>query len=276
MLPGPGGRAGADQGGGAAEGGQSVDSLLAEDPAAIGDYRLLGRLGAGGMGLVYLGRSPAGRLVAIKTVHARFAAEPGFRARFRREVTAAKAVSGAFTAALIDADPQARKPWLATEFLAGCTLQDAIDEHGPMPGPAVFALGAGLAEALASMHRAGVVHRDLKPTNVMLTRDGPRVIDFGIAHTTEVSMITQAGHVVGSPGYLSPEQATGDATGPPSDVFSLGAVLVFAATGQGPYGAAAPAALIFRIAHGRPDLTAVTDPRLRELPSPRRSPAARH
>ncbi|MFI0351370.1 serine/threonine-protein kinase [Actinomadura sp. 9N407] len=235
------------------------------DPEEIGGYRLLGRLGAGGMGLVFLGRSPAGLMVAIKVIHERFAHDPNFRARFRREVTTARAVSGAFTAPVIDADPEAPSPWLVTTFLEGKPLNEAVAEHGALPAPAVAALGAGLAEALISIHRAGIVHRDLKPHNVMLSPDGPKVIDFGIAHAADVSAITQAGAVVGSPGYMSPEQARGLDTGPAGDVFSLGAVLAFAATGQGPFGRALLQVMVYRVVHEEPRLGGIEDPRLRQL-----------
>ncbi|MFC9969769.1 PQQ-binding-like beta-propeller repeat protein [Spirillospora sp. NPDC127200] len=235
------------------------------DPPEIGGYRLLKRLGAGGMGLVFLGRSPAGLLVAIKVVHARFADDPQFRARFRREVTTAKAVSGAFTAPVIDADPEAASPWLVTTFLPGRPLNEAVADHGPLPAPAVAGLGAGLAEALVSIHRAGIVHRDLKPHNVMLTPDGPRVIDFGIAHAADISAITRAGAVVGSPGYMSPEQARGRETGPAGDVFSLGAVLAFAATGEGPFGRAQMQVMVYRVVHEEPRLDGIDDPRLRQV-----------
>ena len=239
--------------------------LKPDDPREVGGYRLLGRLGEGGMGQVFLGRSVSGLMVAVKVIHARFADDPEFRARFRREVGTARAVSGAFTAPVIDADPDAPSPWLVTTFLAGRPLNEAVAEHGPLPPPAVAALGAGLAEALMSIHRAGIVHRDLKPHNVMLSPDGPRVIDFGIARTADVSAITQLGAVIGSPGYMSPEQARGEDTGPPGDVFSLGAVLTFAATGTGPFGQAQLQVMVYRVVHEEPDLGGVADPRLRSI-----------
>ncbi|MQY09293.1 protein kinase domain-containing protein [Actinomadura macrotermitis] len=239
--------------------------LEADDPAEIGGYQLVGRLGAGGMGQVFLGRSPAGLLVAIKVIHERYTGDPQFRARFRREVTTARAVSGAFTAPVIDADPEARSPWLVTTFLPGRPLNEVVEEHGPLPPQAVRSLGAGLAEALISIHRAGIVHRDLKPHNVMLTPDGPKVIDFGIAHAADISAITRAGAVVGSPGYMSPEQATGRETGPAGDVFSLGAVLAFAATGSGPFGRARMEVMIYRVVHERPRLDGIGDPGFRSL-----------
>jgi outer membrane protein assembly factor BamB len=242
-----------------------MDPLQAEDPRRIRDYQLLGRLGAGGMGTVYLGRSPAGLPVAVKVVHAELAAEPSFRTRFAREVTAARAVSGAFTAPVIDADPNASSPWLVTAFLPGMTLHDAIAGYGPFPVPAVYALAASLAEALVSVHRAGVVHRDLKPANVILAPDGPRLIDFGIAHAADAAVVTRTGSLIGSPGFLSPEQAVGGATGPASDVFAFGAVLTFAATGEGPFGRGSAPALIYWVVHDPPRLEGVPDPELRAL-----------
>jgi serine/threonine protein kinase len=262
--------------------GNAMDPLRAEDPRRVGAYHLLGRLGAGGMGMVYIGRSPAGLPVAIKVVHPELADDPSFRGRFAREVTAARAVSGAFTAAVIDADPDAPSPWLATAFLPGMTLHDAVAEHGPFPVPAVYALGASLAEALISVHRAGVVHRDLKPANVILAQDGPRLIDFGIAHAADAAVLTRTGSLIGSPGFLAPEQAVGGATGPASDVFALGAVLGFAATGESPFGRGSAPALIYRVVHNAPRLDGVADPELRALiaacldKNPRNRPAPAH
>ncbi|MFC9969768.1 PQQ-binding-like beta-propeller repeat protein [Spirillospora sp. NPDC127200] len=242
-----------------------MQPLQADDPEHLGPYLLLARLGAGGMGRVHLARSPAGRPVAVKVVHAELAAEPDFRARFRREITAAGRVSGAFTAAVIDADPDAPAPWLATAFLPGLSLDAAVAAHGPFPLPAVTALGAALAEGLAAVHRAGVVHRDLKPGNVQLTPDGPRVLDFGIARPADSGAITRSGMMVGSPGYMSPEQAAGEDTGPAGDVFALGAVLVFTATGQGPFGTGPMHAMLYRIRHEPPQIGGVADPALRAL-----------
>jgi outer membrane protein assembly factor BamB len=245
--------------------GSVMDPLQADDPRRIRGYQLLGRLGSGGMGTVFLGRSPAGLPVAIKVVHAELAEEPSFRSRFAREVTAARAVSGAFTAPVIDADPTAPSPWLVTAYLPGMTLHDAVVRYGPFPVPAVYALAASLAVALVSVHRAGVVHRDLKPANVMLAPDGPRLIDFGIAHAADATVVTRAGSLIGSPGFLSPEQAVGGATGPASDVFAFGAVLTFAATGEGPFGRGSAPALIYRVVHDPPRLDGVVDPELRDM-----------
>jgi serine/threonine protein kinase len=231
-----------------------ISELRRDDPASVGSYRLLGRLGTGGMGQVFLGQSPGGRLVAVKVIRPELADEAGFRARFAREVTAARNVSGLFTALVVDADPEAPVPWLATAYVSGPSLAEAVNEHGPLPAPSVLALGAGLAEGLGVIHAAGVVHRDLKPANVLLAHDGPRVIDFGIARALETSMLTQSGTVMGSPGFMSPEQAEGAEVGPPSDVFSLGAVLAFAATGEGPFGSGPTPALLYRVVNRDPDL----------------------
>ena len=235
-----------------------LKDLSAGDPTSVGPYRLLGRLGAGGMGQVYLARSPGGRLVAIKLIRPDLAEERGFRARFSSEIAAAKNVSGIYTAAVVDADADAELPWMATVYVPGPSLADAVDDNGPLPVRSVLALAAGLAEALQAIHRAGVVHRDLKPSNVLLASDGPRVIDFGISLALERSMMTATGMVIGSPGFMSPEQARGRReVGPPSDVFSLGAVLAFAATGNSPFGTGPTPALLYRVVNEEPDLTAI-------------------
>ena len=237
-----------------------VEGLRAGDPQSMGPYRLLGRLGAGGMGQVFLGRSAGGRLVAVKVIRPELAGEPGFRARFAREVAAARTVCGLFTAPVADADVQGPVPWLATAYVAGPSLADAVDAQGPLPVASVLTLAAGLAEGLEAIHAAGLVHRDLKPSNVLLAEDGPRVIDFGISRAAEASVLTQTGTVMGSPGFMSPEQAQGREVGPPSDVFSLGAVLTFAATGQGPFGTGATPALIYRVVHQQPDTAGLPRP----------------
>ena len=237
-----------------------MEELRADDPPRIGPYLLLRRLGAGGMGQVFLGRSPGGRLVAVKVIRAELAGDPGFRARFAREVTAARRVSGVFTAPVVDADPTAPLPWLVTGFVNGLSLAEALDEHGALPVASVLALAAGLAEGLGAIHSAGVVHRDLKPSNVLLAADGPRVIDFGISRAVDATQMTRTGTVIGSPAFMSPEQVEGGAVGPASDVFSLGAVLVFAATGEGPFGHGAPTALLYRVVHGTPRLDRLPGP----------------
>ena len=236
-----------------------ADDLLPTDPEWVGPYRLLGRLGAGGMGEVYLARSPGGRLVAVKVIRPELAADPGFRARFAREAAAARTVSGAFTAPVVDADTEAPRPWLATAYVPGPSLAEAVAQRGPLPPGVVLTLGAGLAEGLQAIHAAGLVHRDLKPSNVLLAEDGPRVIDFGIARAADGSGLTQTGMILGSPGFLSPEQAEGRAVGPSSDVFSLGSVLNFAASGEGPFGAGSVASLVYRVVNGEPNLSGVPE-----------------
>ena len=234
-----------------------MQELQGGDPQRIGPYRLVGRLGAGGMGMVFAGRSAGGRLVAVKVIRGELAADPEFRVRFAREVAAASSVSGLFTAPVVDADVDGPVPWLATAYVAGPSLGDAVREHGPWAAAPVLALAAGLAEGLSAIHAAGLVHRDLKPSNVLLAQDGPRVIDFGISRAAEATALTRADLVIGSPGFMSPEQAEGRDTGPPSDVFSLGAVLAFAASGKGPFGTGSTAALVYRVVHGTPALDGV-------------------
>ncbi|MGP4016237.1 serine/threonine-protein kinase [Saccharopolyspora sp. 5N708] len=255
-----------------------MQALDEADPRRIGDYAVLRRLGRGAMGTVYLGRSPGGRFVAVKVVRAELVADDRFRARFRREVEMARRVGGFWTAVVVDADPDAAQPWLATEYVAGPSLHHAVTMQGPLPEPAALRLVAGLAEALGAIHRAGLVHRDLKPYNVLLGGDGPRLIDFGIARAVHNTALTATGEFVGTPGFLSPEQVSGDPIGPASDVFGLGAVLVFATTGTGPYGTGDTdtAVLLHRVAHGEPELGG-TPPAVRELASAclRRDPADR-
>ncbi len=228
-----------------------VRDLEPGDPVVIGPYRLNGQLGAGGMGRVFLGLSAGGRLVAVKVIRADLATDPGFRARFQREVAVARRVSHQFTAPVIDADLDGPVPWLATAYVAGPSLADAVAEHGALPARTVLKLAAGLAEGLSAIHAAGVVHRDLKPSNVLLASDGPRVIDFGISLGGEGGALTSTGLVMGSPGYMSPEQAQGRAVGPASDVYSLGAILTFAATGEGPFGSGSNMTLIHRLVSGQ-------------------------
>jgi eukaryotic-like serine/threonine-protein kinase len=227
------------------------------DPVVMGPYRLRGQLGLGGMGRVFLGLSAGGRLVAVKVIRADLAMDPEFRGRFQREVAAARKVSHQFTAPVIDADLDGPVPWLATAYVAGPSLADAVAEHGPLPAGSVLQLAAGLAEGLSAIHAAGVVHRDLKPSNVLLASDGPRVIDFGISLTGDGGALTRTGLVVGSPGFMSPEQAEGREVGPASDVFSLGAVLTFAATGQGPFGTGSNMTLVHRLVSGQAALNRV-------------------
>ncbi|MGA5604796.1 protein kinase domain-containing protein [Streptomyces griseoincarnatus] len=252
-----------------------------DEPTVVGPYRLLGRLGSGGMGRVYLGRSAGGRTVAVKIVHPHFALDEEFRARFRREVDAARRVGGAWTAPVLDADPDARVPWVATAYAAGPSLTAAVTELGPLPEHTVRTLGAGLAEALTAVHGLGLVHRDVKPSNVLLTLDGPLLIDFGIARATEgTASLTSTGVSIGSPGYMSPEQILGKGVTGAADVFSLGAVLAYAATGAPPFPGDSSAALLYRVVHEPPeldgltgDLREVTEACLDKDPSARPSPA---
>ncbi|MFJ8336674.1 PQQ-binding-like beta-propeller repeat protein [Streptomyces sp. NPDC094437] len=236
-----------------------MDALRPDDPRELGGYRMLGQLGAGGMGRVYLARSPGGRTVAVKVVRPDLAADADFRERFRHEVDIAKAVSGRYTAPVVAADPDASLPWLATSYVLGPDLTDVVAAHGALPERTVRALAAGLAAALQEIHAAGLIHRDLKPSNVLLAADGPRVIDFGIARAVDGNRMTQTGVVVGSPGYMPPEQALGQHVGPAGDVFSLGAVLAFAATGRATFGdgAVSHAALLYQVVHGEPDVDGV-------------------
>ncbi|WP_432096877.1 protein kinase domain-containing protein [Streptomyces sp. bgisy100] len=247
-----------------------MDGLRSDDPQRIGAYRLLGRLGAGGMGLVYLARSDRGRTVAVKLVRQELAEQEEFRRRFRQEVQAARRVGGAWTAPVLDADTEAPTPWVATGYIAGPSLQSVIAGHGPLPERSVRFLTAGLARALMDIHGAGLIHRDLKPSNVLVTIDGPRVIDFGIARALESVTgdghgLTRTGSLVGSPGFMSPEQVRGERITAACDVFCLGSVLAYAATGKLPFGSASSGvALMFRIAEEAPNLDALPEG-LREL-----------
>ncbi|WP_069758832.1 serine/threonine-protein kinase [Streptomyces sp. LUP47B] len=239
-------------------------TLRENDPESVGGYRIESRIGTGGMGVVYLGRSASGRAVAVKVVHTRYADNPEFRARFRQEIAAARRVSGAFTAPVVDADPEAQRPWMATAFVPGRTLADRVDESGPLDWPALRRLGTELAEALREIHRAEVVHRDLKPSNVLLLEsegdDGAvRVIDFGISRAADSDVRTQTGMVMGSPPFMAPEQfSRPHEVGSAVDVFSLGAVLVYAATGHSPFEAENAYLAAYNTVHG--------EPRLGELP----------
>ncbi|MFI7403506.1 PQQ-binding-like beta-propeller repeat protein [Streptomyces sp. NPDC049541] len=237
-----------------------VDQLTQHDPRRIGPFEVLGRLGAGGMGLVYLARSASGRRVAIKTVRTELAEDQLFRVRFSREVEAARAVSGFYTAAVVDADARAAVPWLATAYVPAPSLEEIVNECGPLPAQAVRWLAAGVAEALQSIHGAGLVHRDLKPSNVLVVEDGPRVIDFGIASGVSNTRLTMTNVAVGTPAYMSPEQAkdSRSVTGA-SDVFSLGSMLVFAATGHPPFHGANPVETVFMLLREGPDLEGLPD-----------------
>ncbi|MEU3408313.1 serine/threonine-protein kinase [Streptomyces sp. NPDC006670] len=248
-----------------------MEQLHPSDPHHIGPYRILSRLGAGGMGQVYLARSDRGRTVAVKLVHPGLAAREEFRARFRQEVAAARRVGGTWTAPVLDADTEAPVPWFATGYVAGPSLRQAVaHDFGPLPARTVRILAAGLAHALQEIHRAGLIHRDLKPSNVLLTLDGPRVIDFGIARPLEdpAGGMTRTGELVGSPGFMAPEQVRGETVTPACDVFCLGAVLAYAATGRLPFGDAerpgGTAGLLLRIVEAEPELDGVPA-ELREL-----------
>ena len=234
-----------------------VEPLGADDPHQVGDFRLQARLGAGGMGRVYLGYSPGGRPVAVKVVHPELARDPEFMQRFRREVAAAQAVSGAYTAAVVGAGPDDTPPWLATTYVPGPSLADLVTRNGPLPEAAAWRLAGGLAEALQAIHAQGLVHRDLKPGNILIAADGPRVIDFGISRTTSGTVVTATQTAIGTPAYMSPEQAQGLLVSTASDIFSLGSVLAFATSGVSPFGGGEMFAVGFRVVHGQPDLTGV-------------------
>ncbi|MGW1075580.1 serine/threonine-protein kinase [Streptomyces sp. NPDC002537] len=267
-----------------------MQPLGTEDPQVIGAYRLLGRLGAGGMGRVYLGRSAGGRTVAVKAVHPHFAVDEQFRARFRREVEAARRVAGdarpdgrQWTAPVLDADPDAPVPWVATGYVAGPSLTEAVLDTGALPEPTVRTLAAGLAEALAAVHALGLVHRDVKPSNVLLALDGPRLIDFGIARASDATAsLTETGVSIGSPGYMAPEQILGEEVTGAADVFSYGAVLAYAATGEPPFPGGNSAALLYRVVHEPPvlgpgltgGLRALVESCLAKSPTDRPTPTA--
>jgi serine/threonine protein kinase len=253
-----------------------MKALAPDDPRVIGEYRLRAQLGAGGMGRVYLGLSPAGRAVAVKVVNPDLAGDAEFLHRFGQEVAAARAVSGIYTAPVVASGLNESPPWLATAFVPGPSLDQVVSEHGPLPEPALWPLLAGLTEALAAIHACGVVHRDLKPANVLLATDGPRVIDFGISRATDGTVLTAAGVVFGTPGFMSPEQAEGKPAGPASDIFALGCVITYAATGAGPFGTGTAAAVLYRVVHAGAALDRVP-PALREMLSGclAKDPAAR-
>ncbi|MEI7032705.1 bifunctional serine/threonine-protein kinase/ABC transporter substrate-binding protein [Streptomyces pratensis] len=240
-----------------------MDDLRPTDPARIGGHRLLGRLGTGGMGVVYLGRTDAGALAAIKVILPEYAGDEDFRTRFRREVEAARRVDSPWAVPVTGADTGAAQPWLATEFVPGPALSDVIVRYGPLPVRSVMVLGRLLSRALSAVHAAGLVHRDVKPGNVLLAARGPRLIDFGIARAADATALTGTGIVVGTPGFLPPEQASGDPAGAAGDVFSLGCLLAYAATGRPPFGSGAVDALLYRTVHDAPDLDGIEAPALR-------------
>src|ERR1700733_7144576 len=231
-----------------------MQPLTSDDPATIGGYRLEARLGSGGMGQVYLAFTPAGRPVALKVVRPDLGDDQDFRIRFEQEIQAAQRVRGLYTAELIDADVAATPPWLVTAYVSGPSLEDVIDNNGPMPEAMVFRLVAGVAEALQAIHAAGVIHRDLKPSNVLLAQDGPRVIDFGIARALAATPMTRTGASMGSPDYMSPEQILNRPVTPAIDVFALGSLAAFAAVGRLPFGRGQITEVAERVVREPPDL----------------------
>ncbi|WP_049564251.1 serine/threonine-protein kinase [Streptomyces sp. SBT349] len=238
--------------------------LEPDDPREVGGYRIAARLGAGGMGRVYLSHTPGGRAVALKVIRAEFGEDPDFRHRFQREVRAAERVQGLYTAPVLDSDTEGPRPWLATAYIPGPSLAEVVGRHGRLPVEAVFRLIAGIGEALQVIHAAGLVHRDLKPSNVLLATDGPRVIDFGIARAVEGTALTHSGVVVGTPSFMAPEQAAGGRVSPATDVFALGLLASFAGTGTPAFGEGTSHAVLYRIVHEHPDLSALPEP-LRNL-----------
>ncbi len=241
-----------------------MQPLASDDPAEIGGYRLRARLGAGGMGRVYLASTPAGRSVALKVVRPELGEDQVFRARFQHEIQAARRVHGLYTAQVLDADPAATLPWLVTAYVPGPSLQQAVAGNGPMPEAMAFRLIAGVAEALQAIHAAGVVHRDLKPSNVLLAPDGPRVIDFGIARALEATSLTRSGMMVGSPQFMAPEQILDQPVTPAIDVFALGSLAAYAVRGRPPFGEGHSAAVSYRVLHEPPGLDGCP-PQLRAL-----------
>lgn len=237
--------------------------LLQTDPSQVGRYRLVARLGAGGMGVVYLGASQDGQQVAVKVLRPELADNPEFRARFGREVTMLTRVQGVCTVRVIQADTKGPKPFLVTEFADGPSLSEYINARGPLDARMLYGLATGLAEALTAIHAAGIVHRDLKPSNVLLTAGGPKVIDFGIAQALDTTSLTKTGLTVGSAGFMAPEQVMGKAW-TPADIFTWGVTVAYAASGQAPFGTGPPDAIMYRIVHAAPDVSAVP-PRLRPL-----------
>ncbi len=233
--------------------------LADDDPTVVGTYRIAAKLGAGGMGKVYLSYTPAGRPVAVKVIRPEFAEDPAFRRRFAQEVQAARRVHGLSTAPVVDSDTDGSRPWLATAYVQGPTLAAAVADHGPLPLTTVLLLIAGTAEALQSVHAAGLVHRDLKPSNVLLASDGPRVIDFGIARAADATALTDSGVTVGTPAFMSPEQAAGREITPATDVFALGQVAAYAVLGSPAYGDGPSHAVLYRIVHEEPDLSGLPD-----------------
>ncbi|WP_079154574.1 serine/threonine-protein kinase [Streptomyces subrutilus] len=233
--------------------------LRREDPRVVGSFRLHRRLGAGGMGVVYLGSDRRGQRVALKVIRPDLAEDQEFRSRFAREVSAARRIRGGCTARLVAADLDAERPWFATQYVPGPSLHDKVAEEGPLAAAQIAAIGAALSEGLVAVHEAGVVHRDLKPSNILLSPKGPRIIDFGIAWATGASTLTHVGTAVGSPGFLAPEQVRGAAVTPATDVFALGATLAYAATADSPFGHGSSEVMLYRVVHEEPHLVGVPD-----------------
>jgi hypothetical protein len=233
--------------------------LRREDPRVVGAFRLHRRLGAGGMGVVYLGADKRGQRVALKVIRPELAEDQEFRSRFAREVSAARRIRGGCTARLVAADLEAERPWFATQYVPGPSLHDKVAENGVLPAAEVASIGAALAEGLVAVHEAGVVHRDLKPSNILLSPKGPRIIDFGIAWATGASTLTHVGTAVGSPGFLAPEQVRGAAVTPATDVFAFGATLAYGATADSPFGQGSSEVMLYRVVHEEPDLAGVPD-----------------
>ncbi|MET8555146.1 protein kinase [Streptomyces sp. NPDC004959] len=233
--------------------------LRREDPRVVGSFRLHRRLGAGGMGVVYLGSDRKGQRVALKVIRPDLAEDQEFRSRFAREVSAARRIRGGCTARLVAADLEAERPWFATQYVPGPSLHDKVAEEGPLTAAEVASVGAALSEGLVAVHEAGVVHRDLKPSNILLSPKGPRIIDFGIAWATGASTLTHVGTAVGSPGFLAPEQVRGAAVTPATDVFALGATLSYAATGDSPFGQGSSEVMLYRVVHEEAHLRGVPD-----------------
>ncbi|MGW2300328.1 serine/threonine-protein kinase [Streptomyces sp. NPDC001809] len=233
--------------------------LRREDPRIVGSFRLHRRLGAGGMGVVYLGSDRRGQRVALKVIRPDLAEDQEFRSRFAREVSAARRIRGGCTARLVAADLEAERPWFATQYVPGPSLHDRVAEEGSLRAADVASIGAALSEGLVAVHEAGVVHRDLKPSNILLSPKGPRIIDFGIAWATGASTLTHVGTAVGSPGFLAPEQVRGAAVTPATDVFSLGATLAYAAMGDSPFGHGSSEVMLYRVVHEEPQLHGVPD-----------------
>ncbi len=233
--------------------------LRREDPRVVGSFRLHRRLGAGGMGVVYLGSDRRGQRVALKVIRPDLAEDQEFRSRFAREVSAARRIRGGCTARLVAADLEAERPWFATQYVPGPSLHDKVAEEGPLTAAQIAAIGAALSEGLVAVHEAGVVHRDLKPSNILLSPKGPRIIDFGIAWATGASTLTHVGTAVGSPGFLAPEQVRGAAVTPATDVFALGATLAYAATADSPFGHGSSEIMLYRVVHEEPHLVGVPD-----------------